>query len=134
MFAIDAAARRTAAAVRTVWSKGIGSCTFLVGLLAGAGLILQIHQWSTSSLNLCLSSSAGLRQVNSTQPDLVLAFALYPVTAPTAQLAVLAAAIAALFGFLLWSKRATSASFFLGALAGHRLRPELRYRLGPLDL
>src|SRR5207248_3784670 len=27
-------------------------------------------------------------------------------------------AIAALFGFLLWSKRATSASFFLGSLAG----------------
>ena len=107
MSAIDAAARR------------LESCTFLVGLLAGAGLTLQIHQWSTSSLNLCLSSSAaGLRQVDNTQPDLVLAFALYPVTAPAGQLTVLAAAIAALFGFLLWSKRATSASFFLGALAG----------------
>jgi hypothetical protein len=121
MFAIDAAARRAAAAVtavQTLSTRGIGSCTFLVGLLAGAGLILQMHQWSTSSLNLCLSSSAGLRQVNSKQPDLVLAFALYPVTAPAGQLAVLAAAIAALFGFLLWSKRATSASFFWGALAG----------------
>ena len=118
MLAIDAAARRTAAAVHTLWSKATGSHTFLVGLLAGAGLILQIHQWSTSSLNLCLSSSAGLRQANNTQPDLVLAFALYPVTAPAAQLAVLAAAIAALFGFLLWSKRATSVSFFLGTLAG----------------
>ena len=118
MFAIDAAARRTAAAVHTLWSKATGSHTFLVGLLAGTGLILQIHQWSTSSLNLCLSSYAGLRQANNTQPDLVLAFALYPVTAPAGQLTVLAAAIAALFGFLLWSKRATSASFFLGALAG----------------
>ena len=117
MLAIDATARRTAAVVHTLWSKAAGSHTFLVGLLAGAGLILQIHQWSTSSLNLCLSSSAGLRQANA-QPDLVLAFALYPVTAPAGQLAVLAAAIAALFGFLLWSKRATSASFFLGALAG----------------
>ncbi len=119
MFAIDAAARRIAStAVQTPWSKGIGSCTFLVGLLAGAGLILQIHKWSTSSLNLCLSSSAGLRQVSNTQPDPVLAFTLYPVTAPAGQIAVLAAAIAALVGFLLWSKRATSASFFLGALAG----------------
>jgi len=53
-----------------------------------------------------------------TQPDLVLAFTLYPVTAPAGQIAVLAAAIAALIGFLLWSKRATSASFFWGALAG----------------
>src|SRR6266566_2470070 len=113
MFAIDAAARRMATvaviAVRMPWSKGIGSCTFLVGLLAGAGLTLQIHRWSTSSLNLCLSSSAGLRQVNSTQTELVLAFTLYPVTAPAGQIAVLTAAVAALVGFLLWSKRATSA-------------------------
>ena len=120
MFAIDAAARRAAAvaAIQVLWSKAILSRTFVVGLLAGAGLTLQIHQWSTSSLNLCLSSSAGLRQVNNTQPDLVLAFTLYPVTLPAGQLAVLAAAIAALIGFLLWSKRATSASFFCGALAG----------------
>src|SRR5467141_3255245 len=118
MVAIDATARRTAAAVHTLWSKAAGSHSFLAGLLAGAGLILQIHQWSTSSLNLCLSSSAVLRQANNTPPDLVLAFALYPVTAPAGQLAVLAAAIATLIGFLLWSKRATSASFFLGALAG----------------
>jgi hypothetical protein len=120
MFAIDAAARRIVAgtAVQTLWSKAIGSCTFLVGLLAGAGLTLQMHQWSTSSLNLCLSSSVGLRQVNNTQPDPVLAFTLYPVTAPAGQIAVLAAAIAALVGFLLWSKQATSASFFWGVLAG----------------
>ena len=107
MFAIDVAARR------------LGSCTFLVGLLAGAGLTLQIHEWSISSLNLCLSSSAVPRQIiDNTQPDLVLAFTLYPVTAPTGQLTVLAAALAALVGLLLWSKRATSASFFLGSLAG----------------
>ena len=118
MFAIDAAARRAAAvaAIQVLWSKAILSCTFVVGLLAGAGLTLQLHKWSTSSLNLCLSSSAGLRQV--AQPDPVLAFTLYPVTAPAGQIAVLAAAIAALIGFLLWSKRATSASFFCGALAG----------------
>ena len=96
----------------------MGSCTFLVGLLAGAGLTLQAHQWSTSSLNLCLSSSAGLRQIGNAQPDLVLAFTLYPVTAPAGQIVVLAAAVAALAGFLLWSKRATSASFFWGGLAG----------------
>ena len=117
MFAIDTAARRTAAvaAVQTLWNKATGS-SLLFGLLAGAGLTLQLHEWSTSSLNLCLSSSAGLRQI--TQPDPVLAFTLYPVTAPAGQIAVLAAAIAALIGFLLWSKRATSASFFWGALAG----------------
>lgn len=120
MFAIDAAARRAVAvsAVQALWSKGIGSCTFLVGLLAGVGLTLQIHKWSTSSLNLCLSSSAGLRQVDNTQPDPVLAFTLYPITAPVGQIAVLAVALAALAGFLLWSKRATSASFFWGVLAG----------------
>ena len=118
MLAIDATARRTAAVVHTLWSKAAGSHTFLVGLLAGAGLTLQMHQWSISSLNLCLSSSAGLRQAGNTQPDLVLAFTLYPVTAPAGQLTVLAAAIAALVGFLLWSKRATSASFFWGVLAG----------------
>ena len=92
-------------------ARRLESCTFLVGLLAGAGLTLQIHEWSISSLNLCLSS-------DNTQPDLVLAFTLYPVTAPVGQLTVLAAAIAALIGFLLWSKRATSASFFWGTLAG----------------
>src|SRR5437879_9485694 len=118
MFAIDTAARRAVAAVQVLWSKAILSCTFVVGLLAGAGLTLQLHKWSTSSLNLCLSSSAGLRQINNTQPDPVLAFTLYPVTAPAGQIAVLAAAIAALIGFLLWSKRATSASFFWGVLAG----------------
>ena len=106
MFAMDAVARR------------LESCTFLVGLLAGAGLTLQIHQWSISSLNLCLPPSAVLRQIDNTQPDQVLAFTLYPVTAPAGQLTVLAAAIAALVGFLLWSKRATSASFFWGVLAG----------------
>src|SRR5713101_1064937 len=105
MLAIDAAARRFAAAVtavQTIWNNRIG---FLVGLLAGAGSALEIHQWSTSSLNLCLSSSAGLRQVNNTQTELVLAFTLYPVTAPAGQIAVLTAAVAALVGFLLWSKR-----------------------------
>ncbi len=119
MFAIDAAARRIAAvAVQALWSRGFGSCTFLAGLLVGGGLTLQIHKWSTSSLNLCLSSSAGLRQFNDTQPDLVLAFTLYPVTGPAGQIAVLAVAIAVLIGFLLWCKRATSASFFWGVLAG----------------
>src|SRR2546429_5721776 len=117
MFAIDTAARRTAAVAAgpTLGNKATGS-SLLFGLLAGAGLTLQLHEWSTSSLNLCLSSSAGIRQI--TQPDPVLAFTLYPVTAPAGQIAILAAAIAALIGFLLWSKRATSASFFWGALAG----------------
>src|SRR5437016_13247352 len=98
MFAIDAAARRIAAvtAVRQLWSRGICSSTFVAGLLGGGGLTLQIHKWSTSSLNLCLSSSGGLRQVNNTQPDLVLAFTLYPVTSPAGQIAVLAAALAVL--------------------------------------
>ena len=37
---------------------------------------------------------------------------------PAGQIAVLTVAVAVLIGFLLWSKRATSASFFWGALAG----------------
>jgi hypothetical protein len=124
MLTIDAAARRIAAvavvAVQTLWSKRVASATFFVGLAAGAGLTAQIHKWWTSSPNLCLSSSsAGLRQINSTQPDLALAITLYPVTTPGAQLAVLAGAIAALIGFQLWSHRATSAPFFRGVAAGN---------------
>jgi len=121
MFAIDGAARCTASArvtaAQTLWSKRISSGTFFFGMLAGAGLTVQIHMWSTSSLNLCLSS-AGVQQVNDTRPDLVLAFTLYPVTTSAGQIAVLTVAVAVLVGFLLWTKRATSASFFLGVLAG----------------
>ncbi|MEH2534217.1 putative membrane protein [Bradyrhizobium sp. AZCC 1588] len=122
MFAIDAAARRTAAITVTAGqmlrSNLTSSGTFLVGSLAGAGLTVQVHQWWISYLNLCLSSTVGLRHVNDAQPDLVLAFTLYPVTTSAGQIAVLAVAVAVLIGFLLWTKRAMSASFFLGALAG----------------
>lgn len=101
MIAIDAAARRITAvmatAAQTPWSTRISSRTFFLGQLAGLRLTAQIHEWWTSSLNLCSSSPAG--QIESTQPDLVLAFTLYPVTAPGAQLAVLAVAVAALVGF-----------------------------------
>jgi hypothetical protein len=121
MFAIDAARRIAAVAitaVQTPSSKRISSGTFFLGLLAGAGLTVQVHKWWISSFDLCLSSSAVLLQLNNTQPDLVLAFALYPVTTAAGQLAVITFAVAALIGFLLWTKRATSASFFLGVLAG----------------
>lgn len=122
MFAIACAARRTASvtvtAVQVLWTKRISSGTFFFGLLAGVGLSLQMHKWWTSSSNLCLTS-AGLPQVNDTQPDLVLAFTLYPVTTAAGQIAVLTVAVAALLAFLLWAKRATSGSFFLGVLAGN---------------
>lgn len=75
---------------------------FLFGMPAGAGLAV-----------------AGLHQVSRTQPDLVLAITLYPVTTPTGQIAVLAVAIAVLIGFLFWSKQTASASFFWGVLAGN---------------
>src|SRR5205809_1254124 len=121
MFAIDGAARRaafvTVTAIQTLWSKRILSGAAFLGLLAGAGLTVQIHEWSISWLNLCVSS-AGPREVSGPQPDLVLAFTLYPVTASAGQIAVVTAALAALVGFLLWSRRSTSTSFFLGALAG----------------
>ena len=121
MFVIDRAARRavlvTVTAVQTLWSKRILAGKAFLGLLAGAGLTVQIHEWSISWLDLCVSS-AGPREVSGPQPDLVLAFTLYPVTASAGQIAVLTAALAALFGFLLWSRRNTSASFFLGALSG----------------
>jgi hypothetical protein len=86
-------------------------------VLAGAGLTVQVHEWSISGLNLCVSS-AGLPEFTRPPPDLALAFTLYPVTASAGQLAVLTAALASLFGFLLWSRRNTSASFFLGTLGG----------------
>lgn len=108
MFTIDAAARRVAAvavsAVQigfTLWSKRIASDTFFVGLLVGAGLVIS-----------------GLHQANNTQVELVLAFALVPVSTSAGQLSVIAVAVAFLIVFLLWSKRTTSASFFRGALAG----------------
>jgi hypothetical protein len=82
--------------------------TFFVGLLGGAALAAGLHQANSIQAILC----------RNTQPDLVLAFTLYPVTAPAGQLAVLAVAIAALIGFLLWSNRTASASFFWGVLAG----------------
>src|SRR2546430_4140511 len=115
MFVIDRAARRavlvTVTAVQTLWSKRILAGKAFLGVLAGAGLTVQIHEWLISWLNLCVSS-AGPREVNGPQPDLVLAFTLYPVTASAGQIAVLTAALAALTGFLLWSRSSTSTSFF----------------------
>ena len=119
MFAIDAARRVAAVAVTAVQSsKRILSGTFFLGLLAGGVTTTQIHKWWTSSLNVCLSSAAGLDQISNTQSGPVLAFTLYPVTAPAGQIAVLAVAVGVLISFLLWAKRAASTSFFLGVLAG----------------
>lgn len=122
MFSVDATARRfattKATAGQTLRSKPILSGTFFVGLLAGGALTVQVHQWWISPFCLCSSFSAGLQQINNAQRDLVLAFTLYPVTTSAAQIAVLTAAVAALIGFLLWTRRAMSASFFLGVLAG----------------
>ncbi len=107
MLIVDAVIRRIADLVsagihgrRTPWRKRTISHAFFVGLLVGAGVVAALHQ------------------VRKTQPDLVLAITLYPVTAPAGQLAVIAVAVAVLIGFLLWSYRATSASFFRGTLAG----------------
>jgi hypothetical protein len=77
------------------------SDTFVGGLLAGAVL-------ATLAMHLAGSS----------RPDRALAITLYPVTAPAAQLAVLAVAVAVLVGFQIWCYRTTSASFFRGVLAG----------------
>jgi hypothetical protein len=121
MLAIDGASRHavfvTVTAIQTLWSKRILSGAAFLGLLAGAGLTVQIHEWSISWFNLCVSS-AGPREVSGPQPDFVLAFTLYPVTASAGQIAVLTAALATLIGFLLRIRRSTSTSFFLGALAG----------------
>jgi hypothetical protein len=43
---------------------------------------------------------------------------MFPVGTAAGRIAVLAIALAVLGGCLLWSKRATSPSFFLGVLAG----------------
>jgi len=88
---------------------------FYVGLPAGAGLTAvalhyaRAYEWIQST-GLCSSNA---------RPPLALAITLYPVTTPAAQLAVIAVAVAVIVGFLIWSKQATSASFFHGALAGN---------------
>ena len=46
---------------------------------------------------------------------------MFPVTTAAGRIAVLGAAVAVLVGFVLWSKSATSRSFFLGVLAGSGL-------------
>ncbi len=100
-----------------LWRKGTKLDKFFVGLPAGAGLTTVIlhqaraYEWFQST-GICSSN---------TRPYLALAITLYPVTTPAAQLAVLAAAVAVLNGFLIWSMRATSASFFRGVLAGNGL-------------
>jgi hypothetical protein len=43
---------------------------------------------------------------------------MFPIDTAAGRMAVVFAAIAVLIGFLLWSKRAASYSFFLGVLAG----------------
>jgi uncharacterized membrane protein len=43
---------------------------------------------------------------------------VFPVATAVGRIAVLAIAVAVLVGFLLWSKRAKSHTFFLGVLAG----------------
>ena len=43
---------------------------------------------------------------------------MFPVHTAAGRIVVLVVAIAVLVGFLLWSKRATSPSFFLGVLVG----------------
>jgi hypothetical protein len=108
---IERAARRIAdlalAAVRmgfSQWRARTTSEAFVVGLLASAGL-----------------TAVGLHPFSKTQADLCLAITLYPVTAPAGQLAVLAAAVVFLLGFLWWSNRKTSPAFFRGVLAGNGL-------------
>jgi hypothetical protein len=88
----------------TQWRVRTRSEAFVVGLLASAGLTAVV-----------------LHPFSKTQADLCLAITLYPVTTPAGQLAVLAAAVMFLLGFLWWSNRNTSAAFFRGVLAGNGL-------------
>lgn len=76
------------------------SARFLLGLLGGMALIV-----------------AGLHQVSTMPSGPILAFML-PVNTSAGKLAVVAVAVVFLVGFLLWSKRSTSAAFFRGVLAG----------------
>lgn len=66
MFAIDATARRIAAITattgQTLRSKLVSPGTFFVGLLAGAGLTVQVHERWISSF-----SSSGPQRINDTQ-------------------------------------------------------------------
>jgi hypothetical protein len=85
-----------------LWSGRTTSTSFFRGALVSAPLgIFALHQHMLAS-----------------RSDLVLAFALYPVTDPLAMLTVLAIAVGVLVGFLAWSKQSKSHSFFLGVLAG----------------
>jgi TRAP-type C4-dicarboxylate transport system permease small subunit len=77
------------------------SDTVFVGLLGGAG-----------------ATVAGLHQAEHGHVDVALAFAPVPVTNWAGQIAVIAVVAAFLIGFLFWSERTMSASFFRGVLAG----------------
>jgi hypothetical protein len=89
-----------AAAMQVAAARRKQQEAFLMGLLA-AGL-----------------SIVGLHPADHRQADMALAFALFPVGTWAGQLAVVAIAVLLLIGFLFWSQRAGSASFFRGVLAG----------------
>lgn len=59
---------------------------------------------------------------------------MFPVTTLVGRLVVLGVAIAVLIGFLVWSKRTASSSFFFGALAGTGLVLSFDVIWGPLNL
>jgi hypothetical protein len=92
---------QTAGRCIAVCTKRFVSERFFIGAVAGAAFI-----------------TVALHQTSDQHADLVLAFTLVPVTGWTSQIAVVAAAVVSLIGFLLWSKRTTSAAFFRGVLAG----------------
>jgi uncharacterized membrane protein len=89
-----------AAAMQVAVARWKQKEAFLMGLLA-AGL-----------------SIAGLHPASHRQADMALAFGLVPVSTWAGQLVVVAIAVVLLIGFLFWSQRAGSASFFRGVLAG----------------
>jgi hypothetical protein len=86
--------------------------------IIASGRRFASHRFFSGALTGAVLIVTGLHQIKNPQPEAVLAFTLVPITESGGKLAVIIVAVAFLVGFILWSKRAASTSFFRGVLAG----------------
>lgn len=109
-------ARRTA-------GRALAAIDSVARRVADAAVQIGVPRWSKRDMFLLGLFTAGLTVAGFHQPDqrpvdVVFAFALVPVDTWAGKIAAIAVAVVFLLGFLFWSRRAGSASFFRGVLAG----------------